>query len=84
MNYDRLRLADVVVADPKIQVIDDQRERLGYVLVRCPHDDGTADHALHVHNPTGELSAHAYCLSESCRDVTTTDFMVMLGVWGWS
>ncbi len=74
------RLADIVVATPSVVVIEDQRELLGYVLVRCPHDDGTADHALHIHNPTAALPAHAYCPSEKCRRVSIEDFMNLLGV----
>lgn len=51
------RLADLVAATPNVEIIEDERDRFGYVLVRCPHDDGTADHALHVHNATRSLPA---------------------------
>jgi hypothetical protein len=74
------RLADLVVESPQVQVIEDQRDSLGYVLVRCPNDDGTADHALHVCNARNDLPAHAYCLSDSCKDVTASEFLALLGI----
>jgi hypothetical protein len=74
------RLADIVAASPSVEVIEDQRERYGFVIVRCPHDDGTADHALHVHSATETLPAHAYCLSDKCKQFSAEDFMRLLGV----
>lgn len=76
----RLPLADLAASDPRIEVIEDARSVHGYVLVRCPYDDGTADHALHVCNPRDELPAHAYCLSETCKNVTADQFMRLLGI----
>lgn len=73
-------LADIVIASSSVKVIEDQRQRLGYVLVVCPHDDGTEDHALHVHNATNTLPAHAYCLSEKCKHISTEEFMCLLGI----
>lgn len=80
MDRNRLPLADLIASDPRTKIIEDQRERFGYVLVRCPNDDGTDDHALHVCNPRGDLPAHAYCLSDECKDVTTEEFVELLGV----
>lgn len=76
----RLPLADLVAGDPRVEIIEDHRERFGYLLVRCPNDDGTDDHALHVCNPREDLPAHAYCLSENCKDITTPEFMELLGI----
>ena len=50
----------------------------GYVVVVCPFDDGTADHALHVCNPTGDQPAHLYCLSDACAGVSADKFAAML------
>ena len=74
------QLADIVAADSSVEIVEDQRERYGYVLVKCPHDDGTDDHALHVCNAREALPAQAYCLSEKCKDVTATEFVELLGV----
>ena len=78
MKFDHLPLADLAASASELDVIDDQRRQYGYVLVACPHDDGTADHVLHIHNPTGNLPAHAYCLSEACRRVPASDFIMLL------
>ena len=80
MALDQLPLADIVANDPETDVLEDQRAQHGYVLVRCPNDDGTDDHALHVCNPREGLPAMMYCLSPSCRDVTTRDFIDRLGL----
>jgi hypothetical protein len=69
MDYKQWPLADFAAADPTISVVDDQRDRLGYVLVQCPNDDGIGDHDLFIHNPKGCLPAHAYCLSDKCSFV---------------
>lgn len=80
MNLEALLLADLVASDPRIDIIDDRRVELDYVLVRCPNTDGTTDHALHVCNPRAELPAHAYCLSDACAETTTLGFMRLLGL----
>jgi hypothetical protein len=48
--------AQALLASPsadRVEIIEDDRERFGYLLVKCPNDDGTNDHALHVCNPHG-------------------------------
>jgi hypothetical protein len=69
LEYQQWPLADIVAADPTIAVVDDQRDRLGYVLVVCPNDDGTGDHDLFVCNPKRHLPAHVYCLSDKCSHI---------------
>ena len=76
----RLRLADLVADDPRVEIIEDHRERFGFLLVRCPNDDGSDDHALHICNPRDELPAHAYCLSDTCKDITMSEFMALLDI----
>lgn len=73
-------LADIVANNPTSKVIEDQREQLGYVLIQCPNDDGTDDHALHVCNPRGGLPAMAYCLSDKCRGFTTAELLERIGI----
>jgi hypothetical protein len=80
MDIKRLPLADLVADAPQVEIIEDYRDRFGYVLVRCPHDDGSDDHALHVCNPHEDLDATAFCLSDHCKDVTTDEFLALLGV----
>jgi len=77
-DFRRLPLADLIAAHRGPLMIEDHRVRFGYVLVRCPNDDGTNDHALHVCNPHNELPAHAYCLSEACKSTTTEQFLEWL------
>jgi hypothetical protein len=78
MAYKNLPLADIVANDPKYELIDDQRSRRGYVLVRCPNHDGVTEHVVFVHNPLPKprlggpgLPAHAYCLNDDCKHMTT-------------
>ncbi len=75
-----LPLADLFAGDPRVEILEDCREPLGYLLVRCPNDDGSANHALHICNPRHGLPAHAYCLNEQCKDVTAAEFIRLLGV----
>jgi hypothetical protein len=46
--------------------------------VKCPHDDGTNDHALVFCNPWNGMPARAYCLSPACSKLTTLDFMARM------
>jgi hypothetical protein len=80
MTLEELPLAEIVFHDPDLEIIEDCRERDGYVLIKCPNDDGTDDHALHVCNPWDGLPAMAYCLSEKCRGVTTAEMLGRIGV----
>ncbi len=77
MSWRTLPIADVVQADGSVEKLDGGP---GYVVVRCPFDDGTNDHALHICNPCGDLPAHAYCLSASCKDVVPDEFLILLGL----
>jgi hypothetical protein len=80
MRLDNLPLADIVANDPGMEIIEDRREDLGYVLLKCPHDDDTDDHALFVCNPHGGLPAHVYCLSQKCRTFDTAHFLARIGM----
>lgn len=71
MKIEDLPLADIMFHDRDIEVIEDRRKQDGCLLVRCPNDDGTDDHALHVCNPRDGLPSMAYCLSPKCRGITT-------------
>ncbi len=77
MGWRDLPLVDMVIADPDIKVLE---QRAGYAVVVCPFDDGTDDHALHVHRATATLPTHLYCLSEKCRDVAPEEFVRRLGL----
>jgi hypothetical protein len=73
-----LPLADIMANDPAVEVLEDCRKRYGYLLVRCPNDDGTDDHALHVCNPRDGLPAMVYCLSRRCREFSTLEMIELL------
>jgi hypothetical protein len=78
VRLEDLQLADIVANDPGIEIIDDQRAELGSVMVKCPHDDGSDDHALLFCNPWNGMPARAYCLSPACSKLTTLDFMARM------
>ena len=77
MMWRRLPIADIAAADANLEKLDSGR---GFVVVRCPFDDGTVDHALHLHNATDALPAHAYCLSDRCKRVAPEEFLRLLGM----
>ena len=80
MNLKSLPLADIVADDPLTEIVEDHRERFGYVVVQCPNDDGTSDHALIVSNAREGSPANAYCMAEKCKDVTADEFAELLGI----
>jgi hypothetical protein len=81
MPYKKLPIADILANDPDVVLIDDRRAASGCVLVACPNDDGVGEHVVFVHNPVassvirgrsqGPLPAHAYCLNDACKHMTT-------------
>ncbi|HXF55298.1 MAG TPA: hypothetical protein VNK52_14370 [Hyphomicrobiaceae bacterium] len=86
MRVEDLPLADIMANDSCVEIVEDHRERYGYVLIKCPNDDGSGDHALHVCNPWAGKPAMAYCLSRVCRRLTTLDMLELHGgrIGGWS
>lgn len=81
MKFADIHFADILANDPDVELIDDERATLGYVNVRCPLDDGTDDHLLHVCNPDprNRFPGMIYCLSPKCSKVTTEQFIDALG-----
>lgn len=81
MKLEDMRLADILANDPDTTLVADERERYGYVTIECPNGDGTDDHLLHVCNPCPEedLPAIMFCLNLECADITTEQFVAMLG-----
>lgn len=77
MIWQRLPIADIAAADASLKKLE---TGLDFVVVQCPFDDGTDDHALHLHNSTDALPAHAYCLSDKCKRVTPEEFLRLLGM----
>jgi hypothetical protein len=81
MKLGDIHLADILANDPEVELIEDERETLGYVSVECPFDDGTDDHLLYVYNPDPDkgLEAAIFCLSPVCSKVTTEQFIELMG-----
>jgi hypothetical protein len=81
MKVGEIHWADILANDPDVELIEDERENLGYVSVECPFDDGTDDHLLHVCNPRPRvgLSATIFCLSPACSELTPEQFIQAMG-----
>jgi hypothetical protein len=73
-----LPLADMAISKLGLTILEDFRHSFGYVLVQCPNDDGSDDHALHLTNASPTAPALAYCLSPRCASVDAHHFVDVL------
>lgn len=81
-NLDDLPLADIVAHDRDIEKLVDMRQTGGFVVVRCPFDDGVGVHALVIHNPDpirGKPSS-VKCDDANCRGRDRDDFLDHFGL----
>ena len=71
-----MRIADALVRDSSVQVLEDRCAEEGFILAKCPNDDGRLDHACFIVNPRANSPGRIFCDSEPCRRISTDDFLL--------
>lgn len=71
-----LRVADALVRDSSVHVLEDRRVEDNFILAKCPYDDGRLDHACFIVNPHLGKPGRIFCDSEPCRKTSTEDFLL--------
>lgn len=81
MRPEQLPLADILANDPQISVVEDSRDVMGCIRIKCPNDDGSGQHVLTVCNPVlrDDLPAMIFCAHAACMDLDLEQFLKLLG-----